>query len=133
MRTGLLVAALLLAAGAMSAQTPAAPPAGIVSKGGEPLIEIDRNEDGVVDYRIMNGFRGLVEREELDYNYDGAMDDFYYYENGLLVREEIDSDYNGKVDIWVYLTEGQYIKRWERDLNGDGTPDTSKDFGNGAP
>jgi hypothetical protein len=119
----------LLAAGlAPLAAAPAAPPAGIATKSTVPRVEMDLNEDGTVDFARVYNARGLLEHDEFDYNYDGEMDDFLYYENGLPVREEIDSDYDGKVDIWVYLLEGKYIRRWERDLDGDGKYDTARDF-----
>ena len=129
MRLAFLAACCLLAAGVAGAQSPpAAPPAGILKKGSAPRIEMDLNEDGRIDYVLVNNARGLPEHEEFDYNGDGVMDDFFYYEKGIPVREEIDSDFNGKIDIWVYLAEGKYITRWERDLDGDGKPDTSQDF-----
>jgi hypothetical protein len=107
---------------------PAGPPAGILKKGSEPRIEMDLDGDGRIDYVLVNTSGGLPEHEEFDYNHDGAMDDFVYYERGVPVREEIDSDFNGKIDIWVYLVEGKFIRRWERDLDGDGKPETFKDF-----
>jgi hypothetical protein len=129
MRLAFFAACCLLAAGVAGAQSPpAAPPAGILKKGSAPRIEMDLNEDGRIDYVLVNNARGMPEHEEFDYNYDGTMDDFLFYENGLAVREEIDSDYDGKIDIWVHLSEGKYIRRWERDLDGDGKPDKSQDF-----
>jgi hypothetical protein len=129
MRFLVLAVVFLLAAGIIVAHAaPAGPPSGILKKGSEPRIEMDLDEDGRIDYVLVNNARGLPEREEYDYNHDGSMDDFLFYENGLIVREEIDSDYNGKIDIWVHLAEGKYIRRWERDLDGDGKPDTVKDF-----
>jgi hypothetical protein len=107
---------------------PAAPPEGILRKGSVPSVEMDVDEDGRIDYVLVNTARGLPEHEEFDYNRDGTMDDFLYYQDGLAAREEIDSDYDGKIDIWVYLAEGKYIVRWERDLDGDGKPDASRDF-----
>jgi hypothetical protein len=129
MRFAVLAVICLLAVGAVAAHAaPADPPAGILRKGSAPRIEMDVNEDGKVDYVLVNNAKGLPEHEEFDYDYDGVMDDFLYYENGLAVREEIDSDFNGKIDIWVHLSEGKYIRRWERDLDGDGKPDKSQDF-----
>ena len=94
-----------------------------------PASEFDRNGDGKIDYRVYYGERGAIEREELDFNYDGRMDDFCYYKEGILDREEIDSDFNGAVDIWVYLHQGIYIARYEMDRDGDGKPDYTKSFG----
>jgi hypothetical protein len=129
MRFVLLAVICLLAAVVVVAHAdPVAPPTGILKKGSAPRVEMDLDEDGRIDYVLVNNARGLPEHEEFDYNHDGTMDDFLYYENGLAVREEIDSDYNGKIDIWVHLAEGKYIRRWERDLDGDGKPDKSQDF-----
>ena len=125
----MLAVIFLLAAGIIVAHAaPADPPAGIMKKGSAPRVEMDLDEDGRIDYVQVNYPGGLPEHEEFDYNRDGAMDDFLYYKDGLAVREEIDSDYDGKIDIWVYLSEGKYIVRWERDLDGDGKPDTSQVF-----
>ncbi len=119
----------LLAAGLVPlAAAPENPPAGISSKSSVPRVEMDLNEDGKVDFARVYNARGLLDHDEYDYNLDGMMDDFVYYENVTPVREEIDSDYNGKIDIWVYLSEGKYIRRWERDLDGDGTFDKAQDF-----
>ncbi|MCX7028862.1 MAG: hypothetical protein NTU62_01930 [Spirochaetes bacterium] len=129
MRFVLLAILCLLAAGTVGAQsTPAAPPVGILKKGSAPRVEMDLDEDGRIDYVLVNNAKGLPEHEEFDYNHDGAMDDFLYYDNGMAAREEIDSDYDGKIDIWVHLSEGRYIRRWERDLDGDGKPDKFQDF-----
>ncbi len=129
MRSVLLASLCLSAAVIAGAQsTPAAPPAGILKKGSAPRIEMDTNGDGRIDYVLVNYPGGLPEHEEFDYNLDGIMDDFVYYKNGVAIREEIDSDYDGKIDIWVYLGEGKFIRRWERDLDGDGKPDKSQDF-----
>ena len=129
MRSVVLAVICLLAAVVVVVHAdPAAPPAGILNKGGAPRIEMDANEDGRIDYVLVSYPGGLPEHEEFDYNSDGQMDDFVYYKDGLAIREEIDSDYNGKIDIWVHLSEGKYIRRWERDLDGDGRPDKVQDF-----
>lgn len=119
----------LLAAGLVAVvAAPESPPAGILSKSSVPRVEMDLNEDGKIDFVRVYNARGLLDHDEYDYNLDGRMDDFLYYENAVPVREEIDSDYNGKIDIWVYLAEGKYITRWERDLDGDGKFDKAQEF-----
>ncbi len=123
-----LVVCLLAAGLSPLSAAPAAPPTGILSKSTVPRIEMDLNEDGKIDFARVYNAKGLLDHDEYDYNLDGVMDDFVYYEMILPVREEIDSDYNGKIDIWVYLSEGKYIKRWERDLDGDGKFDKAQDF-----
>ena len=120
-------------AGASFAQSSAAPQAPPLAPPGTPngTVEIDRNGDGVIDYRVVYDRRGAVSREEMDFNYDGVMDTFYYYANGVLQREEIDSNNDGKIDIWVYLVDGTYVLRYERDTDGDGKPDFVRDFSKG--
>jgi hypothetical protein len=67
--------------------------------------------------------------EELDFNNDGRMDDFYYYTDGVLERREIDSNYDDAVDVWVYIYEGVYVERYERDTDFDGEIDEVETFG----
>ena len=93
------------------------------------MLEMDRNDDGRVDYALYNDAAGQLAREELDFNFDGKMDDVRYYRAGVAVREEIDSDFDGRTDIWVHILNGEYIERYERDTDGDGEPDIVKSFG----
>jgi len=131
-----LVFFCLLAAGSLSALDKAAP--GSMAAAPTPLlpqgtpngsVELDRNGDGVIDYRVYYDAKGKVSREELDFNFDGKMDTFYYYKDGILQREELDTHFNGKIDLIVYILDGKYIQRYERDLDGDGKPDVVRDFG----
>jgi hypothetical protein len=92
-------------------------------------LELDKDSDGAVHYRITYDDKGKVLREELDYNRDGRMDTFYYYKAGVMQRVEIDSKFSGKVDIWVYLMDGKYVRRYERDTTGSGKADFVRDFG----
>ncbi len=130
-RLGVSLAAILLAcfacAGAWA--QPAPPPPSVHPP--LPPLEQDRNGDGKVDYTAVQYARCTMVSEEFDFNYDGVMDDFYYYKDGVFVREEIDSDFNGKIDIWIYLADGKYVERWERDTDGDGKPDKSRSYGIG--
>lgn len=95
---------------------------------GEESIEVDTNNNGSIDYLYKTHKNGEKRAEALDYNHDGNMDDFYYYDEGVLQRREIDSNGNGSIDIWVYLEEGVYVKKFERDLNHDGVVDLVKDY-----
>lgn len=95
---------------------------------GMTVADTDSDGDGLADYSVYFLKSGQKEHEEFDYNRDGEMDDFIYYADGMIVREEIDSDFDGKVDIWVFLSGGKYIKKYERDLDGDGKPDIVKDY-----
>lgn len=97
-------------------------------EGSGETLELDTNGDGRVDYLMRTSQKGEKSAEVLDYDHNGTMDDFYYYEKGTLVRREIDSNADGKIDIWVYLDEGVYVKRYERDLDFDGIIELVKDY-----
>ena len=98
-----------------------------VSDGRVTRLSMDRNYDGRIDYTVIFDLQGRKVREEMDFDHDGQMDDFYFYEAGKLVRQEIDSNYDGQVDIWVYL-DGMYIQRVEMDTSFDGIVDTVQDY-----
>ncbi|QEN03609.1 hypothetical protein EW093_02475 [Thiospirochaeta perfilievii] len=93
------------------------------------IISSDTNFDGNVDKKLaMNGAK-LTLYEETDYNLDGIMDNFYFYEDGFVVRQEVDSNYDLKIDIWVYITnDGKSISSYEKDLDFDGVVDKVKEF-----
>lgn len=91
----------------------------------------DANYDGSVDYAAIINARGVKFREAIDFNHDGYMDDFYFYEEGILIREEIDSNFDQKIDIWIFMSEGIYIKEWRRDLDFDGTVDQQRSYEEG--
>lgn len=97
---------------------------------GEEWMVLDRDDDGVVDYAVMLNEDGQKLREAVDFNRDGFMDDFYFYENDVLQREEIDSNYDRHIDIWIYLRRGVYITMWERDRDHDGVIDAREIYGN---
>jgi hypothetical protein len=98
-----------------------------VNDGRIEKISMDRNFDSVVDYNVEYNLNHQKVYEELDFNHDGVMDDFYYFEDGKLVRQEIDSNFDGLVDVWVYL-DGLYILKYEMDSDFDGTVDVIKDY-----
>ena len=100
----------------------------IVSEGGIITeVRIDRDYDGRVDYLTIydENFKKIEER--LDYNFDGEMDDFYFYKADSMYRREIDTNFDGKVDIWVYL-DGVYIEKYEKDTDFDGKVDLTEDY-----
>ena len=128
----LLGAACLSALDKAASGSPSAPaaPTPLLPQGAPGgMVELDRNGDGLIDYRVYYDAKGKVAREELDFNFDGKMDTFYYYKDGVMQREELDTHFNGMIDIWVYLLDGTYVQRYERDMDGDGKPDVVRDFG----
>jgi hypothetical protein len=98
-----------------------------VSAGRIEKVSMDRNFDAVIDYNVQYDLGHQKVYEEMDFNHDGQMDDFYYFEGGKLIRQEIDSNFDGAVDIWVYL-DGMYILKYEMDRDFDGTIDLIKDY-----
>lgn len=94
----------------------------------EPWITSDRDGDGRVDYALLLNDELQKRREVMDFNFDGMMDDFYFYANDVLIREELDTNYDGAIDLWVFLHRGVYVERYERDTDYDGLPDIVKDY-----
>ncbi|MFQ3620409.1 MAG: hypothetical protein SNJ78_05635 [Spirochaetales bacterium] len=92
-------------------------------------LEFDRNKDGKVDQVMILDEKGKKLYEELDYNYDGIMDDLCFFQNGALHQEWIDTNFDGMIDLWVYLYKGTYVEKYERDTNFDGIIDKVKQFG----
>ncbi len=99
-----------------------------VEEYGDEWLTLDRNRDGRVDYAVQVNDRGHKLREAMDFNYNGYMDNFYFYTDGELTRHEIDSNSDQQIDIWVYLFEAIYIRMWERDTNHDGYIDQRVDY-----
>ncbi len=94
---------------------------------------VDQSENGVADYAALYDRKGTLQKEALDYNQDGNMDDFYIYESGVLTRREVDSNFDGKIDLWVHIFEGSWVEAYERDTNFDGLVDIVKSFGQQGP
>ncbi|OQY40840.1 MAG: hypothetical protein B6229_00750 [Spirochaetaceae bacterium 4572_7] len=93
------------------------------------LISTDTDFDGNIDSILKMDQNRESLYEETDYNLDGSMDNFYYYENGVVVRQEVDSNYDSRVDIWIYIcNDGSSIYRYEKDTNFDGIVDKVKEF-----
>jgi hypothetical protein len=128
-----LCALSMMAAPPLRAQSPIpAPPPTPPQGTPNGVVELDRNGDGKVDYRVLYDSAGRVSQEQMDFKGNGIMDTFYYYKDGVLQRVEIDSKDNGKIDIWVYLLDGKYVQRYERDTTGSGKPDIVRTFGGGG-
>lgn len=92
-------------------------------------VTMDRDFDGIVDYALIYHSDGAKEHAELDFNYDGEMDDFYFYRSGVLDRRSVDTNYDGQVDLWVFLDEGVYVWKVERDTDYNGEVDYVKEYG----
>jgi len=99
-----------------------------VADGRVMSLSQDRNYDERVDYTVEYDAQNRKVREEMDFNFDGRMDDFYFFENGQLVRQEVDSNFDGRIDVWVHL-EGLYIRAYEMDKDFDGVAEVRKVYG----
>ena len=86
----------------------------------------DENNDDKIDHALLFDENGYKVFEVMDFDYNGHMDDFYFFVNGVLVRQEIDQNGDQKIDLWVYITEGVYIEGYERDGDYDGRIDVVK-------
>lgn len=91
--------------------------------------KFDSNNDGNIDYLVRTNIDGDKVMESIDFNFDGEMDDLYFYSEGIIVRREIDSNFDLKIDIWVYIKDGSFIEKYEQDLDFDGLIDKVKIFG----
>lgn len=115
--------------------------------------QMDLNHDGKIDvYRFFNE-KGMIDKEELDLDFDGQIDAVDHYLNGIvrkralamkfseestivkfydehrkLIRLEEDQNQNGKVDYWEFYDAG-ILNRIEKDTDGDGKSDMFKRSG----
>lgn len=88
----------------------------------------DTNQDTLVDYALRLDEFGDKLYEVMDFNFDGLMDDFYFFHGGALIREELDTNYDGMIDLWIFMHRGVYVRSYERDTDFDGIVDIVKDF-----
>lgn len=101
-----------------------------ISEYGDEWLLGDTNEDGKIDYALRRHDSGEKDREAVDYDGDGMMDDFYFYDpRGALIRQEVDTNYDGVIDLWVTMHRGIYVAGYKRDTNYDGEIDIEKEFG----
>ena len=84
--------------------------------------EYDLNWDTRVDLARYFNDRDQVERETLDLDFDGKIDQTNFYEKGVIVRKESDLTQAGKTSQWRYYEKGKLVRK-ERDNNGDGRID----------
>lgn len=80
--------------------------------------ESDLNRDGKIDVYSFFTDSGALDREEMDSDFDGAVDWVDHYQAGQRVSTEVDTDHNGKYDLFKYYSGGK-ITNEERDTNGD--------------
>lgn len=93
-------------------------------------VNFDRKADIVEIYGIQ-GLQSIKEREELDLDFDGRVDEIRKYKNGYADEIAQDQDRDGKIDTWMQyqLTkneDGKDVNRLierRRDHNGDGLVD----------
>jgi len=98
--------------------------------GGDRIrVAKDRDFNGMVDYAVIFDPNGFKEYEELDFNFDGVMDDFYYYREGVLELRTVDTNFDREIDLWVHVSQGIYMWKIERDRDFDGKMDYVKEYG----
>jgi hypothetical protein len=89
--------------------------------------KVDLNLDGKMD--IVSSFDddGSLKMERIDSDFDGVFDWTDHYKDGVRVMAEMDTNFDGRSDIWFYYAVGPdgrpRIDRKERDTNGDGQID----------
>jgi antitoxin component YwqK of YwqJK toxin-antitoxin module len=84
--------------------------------------EMDLNKDGRIDVWSFFTETGVLEREEMDGDFDGNIDWIDHYQGGKRVMSEIDTQNSGRFDLFKYYESGN-IRRKERDTTGDGNVD----------
>ena len=70
------------------------------------------------------------EKVEADKNYDGTPDFAEYFRSGKIEHREADTDYDGAMDEWTYFDENGKPIKTERDTNKDGKADTWINYDN---
>lgn len=94
--------------------------------------EVDMNRDGKADVISYFTDDGVLDREEMDSDYDGFFDWTDHYQKGTRVMSEYDSDNDGKPNVFKYYTRSDdgsvHLDRKERDEDGDGKIDVWERF-----
>ena len=90
-----------------------------VSEAGRVVCRgLDFNFDGLVDAWIYFDAAGKVRRRESDYDRDGRIDEVAIYKDGALVERDRATTLSGKLDTWQHYRDGK-VASAERDSNGD--------------
>jgi hypothetical protein len=84
--------------------------------------ERDLNSDGRIDVWEWYDPQGNLEKQVVDFDFDGKPDITLHFEKGQLVRKEFAFGFDGKPHAWSYYEKG-HLARKERDENGDGKVD----------
>lgn len=79
---------------------------------------LDFNFDGAMDAWVYFDISGNVRRRESDYDRDGRVDEVSLYRAGVLTEKHRATTLAGKLDTWHYYSSGK-LSRTERDSNGD--------------
>lgn len=94
--------------------------------------ELDLNRDEKIDVVSYFDGDGVLEREEMDSDYDGRFDWTDHYQKGVRVMSEYDTDYDGRPNVFKYYIRGGdggvHLDRKERDEDGDGKIDVWERF-----
>ncbi len=84
--------------------------------------EMDLNRDGRIDVWSSYTDTGVLEKEEMDGDFDGVVDWVDHYQGGRRVMSEVSTQASGRFDLFKYYENGR-IRRKERDTNADGRVD----------
>jgi hypothetical protein len=94
--------------------------------------ELDLNRDGKVDVVSFFDEDGILDREEMDSDYDGQFDWTDHYQKGVRVMSQYDTDADGNPNVFKYYIRGDdgviRLDRKERDEDGDGKIDVWERF-----
>lgn len=97
------------------------------------LKMMDLNHDSKIDiWRYFDDESGAVEREELDFDFDGKIDRVDYFSNGIVRKSEFNFQFDEKPDIIKNYDEEGIVVLLEADQNGDGMTDYWEYYRNGV-
>jgi hypothetical protein len=103
--------------------------------GGRTLVrkETDLDLDGRMDVISHFDAAGALQREEMDVDFDGRPDWTDHYKDGQRVFAELDSNFDGRADTFFYYLAADgggkpRLDRKERDTDADGKVDLWERF-----